>query len=239
MIDWQVLALAARRANSAYIEDAAQSKAAFEALGDVWIDIHADSSHQAVLSVDQTGATHLSISGTRASAGKLLDVYADVSLDAAPVNGGTVTAGVVEGMQTLWDWVLSTVPDANPISVCGHSLGAARTHLVPLFLPASRIGMLHSFAAPKFIGADFYATYHDQLANMVCVLNAADGWASWPWISEEWCHRPPLEHVWLKDDAGAYSMVLGDLWPGGWCFQNHSMDEYQARIEAAAHSAAA
>jgi hypothetical protein len=235
-MDWAAIALAAKRANAAYIEDAAQSRAAFSALGDDWIDIHADDSHQAVLSVDAAGQTHLSISGTRASTGKLLDIYADVSLEPTAVKGGTVTQGVVEGMQHLWDWVLQTVPEANPISVSGHSLGGARTHLTPLFLPAQRIGALHSFAAPKFVNADFYQTWHAELANMVCVLNGEDGWASWPWFDPDWQHRPPLQHIWLRN--GGFQMVLGDLWPDGWRFSDHDMDRYQALVEGIATAAA-
>jgi hypothetical protein len=231
-MDWAAIATAAKRANAAYIEDAAQSRAAFSALGDDWIDIHADDSHQAVLSVDAAGQTHLSISGTRASTGKLLDIFRDVELAPTSVKGGTVTAGVVQGMQALWDWVLQTVPEANTISVCGHSLGAARAHLTPLFLPAPRIGALHSFAAPKFIQADFYQTYHNELQEMVCVLNGQDGWASWVWFDPDWQHRPPLQHVWLRD--GGFQMVLGDLWPDGWRFSDHDMDLYQAKIEALA-----
>lgn len=232
-MDWQAIALAARRANAAYIEDAAASKAAFSSLGDDWIDLYQDASHQAVLSVTPSGETHLSISGTRASEGKLADVWADARLVPVTLAGGTVTTGVSEGMQALWNWVLQTVPQANPISVCGHSLGASRTHLTPAFLPRERIGALHSFAAPKFVAADFYHAHADALADMVCVLNGRDGWASWPWIDPRWKDRPPLEHIWLQD-AGGYQMVLGDLWTSGWDFADHSIDLYQSRIDAIA-----
>ncbi|WP_321951860.1 lipase family protein [Paraburkholderia bannensis] len=229
-MDWTALLLAARRANAAYIEDQAASKAAFLSLGDDWISMYADASHQAVLSATPAGETHLSISGTRASEGKLADVWADARLDPVLCGGGTATAGVCERMQELWDWVLQTVPADITISVCGHSLGGARTHLTPAFLPCDRIGALHSFAAPKFIAADFYAAHHDALAGMVCVLNGRDGWASWPWFDKRWTARPPLEHIWLQDTG--FDLVLGDLWPGGWAFADHDMDEYQARIAA-------
>jgi hypothetical protein len=232
-MDWAALALAARRANAAYIEDAAQSKAAFSALDDDWIDIYQDDSHQAVLSVTPAGETHLSISGTRASDGKLADIYADAQLDPVSIGGGSATRGAVEGMQDLWNWVLQTVPAANPISVCGHSLGGSRTHLTPAFLPAARIGSLVSFAAPKFVDAAFYAAHADALAVMTCVVNGDDGWCSWPWFDGRWQHRPPLPHIWLKDDSGDFVTILGDLWPGGWDFADHSIDRYQARIDAA------
>src|SRR5260370_37904509 len=78
-MDWGAFPPAAKRPNAAYLDDAAQSKAAFEALGDTWVGQFQDDLHQAVLSVDPAGATHLSISGTRSPLS--LDLFADVSLD--------------------------------------------------------------------------------------------------------------------------------------------------------------
>ena len=210
MTDWQACALAAARANAAYVIDETASKVAFEALGDVWVAMYANSSHQAVISVDSQCETHLSISGTRFSALKLMDVFADMSLDPVSVDGGNVTAGVYEGMRDMWDWVLSTVPDGDVIHVSGHSLGGARTHLTPLFLPTAQIGQLHSFEAPKFADAAFYATHAEALSGMVCVLNGADLWASWPWKEGplrdlRWQARPAVTMV----GEGRLRYVLG------------------------------
>lgn len=234
-MDWSAIALAAKRANAAYIIDAAKSKAAFEALGDVWSSIYSDSNNQAVLSVDPSGATHLSISGTRASSLRLQDVFDDMSLDPHPVKGGKVTEGVISGMQQVWNWALSVAPKGAVFNVAGHSLGASRCHLTPLFLPASQIGTLHSFEAPKFLGADFYSTYAAELANMVCVLNGRDTWAAWPWIDPRWQARPKQDHIWLK--SSGFAVIQASQWPGLGSFGDHSMDVVQARIEKIATAA--
>lgn len=242
MIDWQAAALAAARANAAYVIDECASKSAFEALGDTWIAQYQNACHQAVISADADGETYLSISGTRASALKVMDVLADMSLDPIAVNGGNVTAGVYEGMQDLWQWVLDTVPAGDVVHVAGHSLGGSRTHLTPLFLRAAQIGRLHSFEAPKFADAAFYAAHAAALSGMVCVLNGADLWASWPWKEGplkdlRWQARPGVQHVWLVDDRGTFSVVPGNQWPEGADPLDHDMSRVQARVDAIAASA--
>lgn len=231
-MDWSAALLACQRANAAYLIDQAASQSAFSALGDTWIAMYQNASHQAILSADSAGETYLSISGTRASAGKLMDVFADVSLEPVKVKGGTITQGVVEGMQQMWDWVLATVPDGDVVHVAGHSLGGSRAQASPAFIDAARLGTIHSFAAPKFIAADFFAAHADVVARMVCTLNAADGWASWPWFDSRWTTRPPIDHIWLKSDAGAFTMIPGPLWPNGWVFADHDVDRYQTRLQA-------
>lgn len=228
-MDWAAIALAAKRANAAYIIDPAQSKAAFQALGDVWSDIYSDSNNQAVMSVDSAGRTHLSISGTRASSLKLADIFDDVSLDPHPVNGGCVTDGVISGMPDVWKWALSVAPAGAVFNVCGHSLGASRTHLTPLFVPAAQIGAMHSFEAPKFADARFYVTYAAQLAGMVCVLNGRDTWAAWPWVDLRWQSRPQQDHVWLK--SSGFAVVPANQWPGAGSFGDHDIDLVLARCE--------
>lgn len=242
MMDWKSIAMAARRANAAYVINADDSKDAFSALGDTWISQYQDASHQAVLSADANGETHLSISGTRASALKFMDVIADMSRDPVPVAGGNATQGVYEGMQRLWDWVLQVVPAGDVVHVSGHSLGGSRTHLTPLFLPAAQIGQLHSFEAPKFADAAFYAAHAGALAEMVCIVNGADLWASWPWKEGplkdlRWQARPGVPHVWLKDDRGTFSIIPASQWPEGDDPLDHDMSRVQARADAIAASA--
>jgi hypothetical protein len=222
-------ALAAQRANAAYIEDPKQSKAAFVALGDVWVAGFMNSSHQAVMSVDSSGSTFLSISGTRAS-NRPEDIFDDVSLDSVTVKGGKVTSGVYEGMAAMWKWALQTAPTDAVFNVCGHSLGGARTHLTPLFILAKQIGALHSFESPKFCDAEFYSTYEAELAGMVCVLNGRDAWAAWPWVSEIWTARPNVDHMWLKDDYYEYAIIPASEWPGGLNVADHSMDVVEKRM---------
>jgi hypothetical protein len=229
-MDLAAAALAAKRANAAYHIDPPDSKAAFEALGDAWTAIYSDANNQAVLSTDPAGAVHLSISGTRASSLKLGDIFDDVSLDPHPVKGGTVTEGVISGMQEVWNWALSVAPDGAVFNVAGHSLGASRTHLTPLFVRASQIGALHSFEAPKFCDRQYYETYAKELAGMVCVLNGRDTWAAWPWIDYRWTGRPLQDHLWLK--SFGFSMISASQWPGLGRFGDHDMDLVQARMEA-------
>jgi hypothetical protein len=233
-VDWRAAALAAKRANAAYVIDRAASQAAFAALGDHWVGMYQNDSHQAILSADLNGNTHLSISGTRASALKVMDVLADMDIAPVSVQGGSVTQGVYEGMSGLWQWVLDTVPTGDTVHVSGHSLGASRTHLTPLFLPQSQIGMLHAFEAPKFADASFYQTHAAALANMVCVLNGADLWAAYPWKNPAWCARPLPLHVWLKDDLGSFEMIPGAQWPGGVNADDHDIGLVCHRLDSIA-----
>jgi len=235
MIDWRALATTAKRANAAYVESDDASKAAFAALGDVWVAQFQDDSRQAVLSVDQTGETWLSISGTRASQGQLLDVYRDTQLKPTQIKGGTVTLGVCDGMDHVFDWALSTAPAGTVINITGHSLGSTRCQIAPAYVPAEQIGMMVGFAAPKFIARDFFQSHAAAFQRLIPVLNASDGWASWPWIDRRWQYRAPVQTVWLKSDQGALQMLTdGNQWPGGWRFSDHNMDTYQTRVEAIA-----
>ena len=229
-IDWKAAALAAQRANAAYIKDAAQSRAAFSALGDVWIGLLTGIDYQGVLSADATGATHLSISGTRASQGEFADVFDDADLAPVQVAGGAVTAGVNRDQDKLWTWVGNSTDATAVINVAGHSLGAARTALAAAYLPPERIGALHSFESPKFLSAEFYTAHAAVISRMVCVLNGRDSWAAWPWIDSRWQARPGVDHIWLKD-SGGFTVIPASQWPGAGRFTDHSMELVQTRIE--------
>jgi hypothetical protein len=221
-------AIAAQRANAAYVEDEAASKAAFSALGDVWVAMYQNDSHQVVMSTRSDGITYLSISGTRSPIS--VDVIEDISLVPVSVKGGRVTQGVYEGMGDMWDWATSTAPKGAKFSVCGHSLGGSRTHLTPLFIPAAQIGNLFSFEAPKFCDAAYYATYRKELSGMLCFLNGSDLWAAWPWHDDTWNARPLLNHVWLTGDSGQYKMISGDDWQGDH-FADDPLDHLMSRVE--------
>jgi hypothetical protein len=233
-LNWPAISQAAKRANAAYQTKAADSKAAFSSLGDTWVDLYTTDSIQAALSVDAAGTTHLSISGTRASDGYVLDVFRDISLKSVPVKGGSVTEGVLADMNEMWAWALKTAPTGAVFNVAGHSLGASRTHLTPLFLPPAQIGALHSFEAPKFADVQFYRTYARELAGMVCVLNGRDSWAAWPWIDLRWQSRPQQDHVWLKESG--FEVIPTSQWPGAGDFSDHDIDLVQSRCEAIAAS---
>ena len=222
-------AIAAQRANAAYIEDEAASKAAFSAIGDVWVAMYKNDSHQAVLSVRGDGITYLSISGTRT--GFNIDAFEDISLEYVQVKGGGVTEGVYEGMEDMWRWAAETSPSGAKFSVCGHSLGGSRVHLTPLFVAPEHIGNLFSFEAPKFCNANYYATYQKELSGMLCFLNGSDLWAAWPWHDDTWNSRPLLNHVWLTGDNGQYKMIPGDEWPGDH-FADDPLDHEMTRVMA-------
>lgn len=237
-MDWAALSLACRRANASYVENDADSKAAFEALGDVWVGQFQDDSRQASLSVDPTGETWLSISGTRASQGQLLDVYRDTQLKPTKIKGGTVTLGVCDGMAHVFDWALSTAPAGTVLNMTGHSLGNARILISPAYVPAEQIGQLYGFASPKFVGADFFASYAAVFQRLTPVVSGSDGWSSWPWFDRRWQSRAPVQTVWLKGDQGGFQMLAdGNTWPGGWRFSDHDIDKYQARIDKIAAAA--
>lgn len=228
-MDWSALALALERCNAAYVEGDWPSKAAFEQLGDTWLGQYADSGHQAVLTKDKQGQIHLTISGTRASQWNIIDILEDASLTPKAVKGGQVTNGVYDGMDIVWDWVWKIIPKDTKLVVGGHSLGASRTHLTPLFLPAEQIVALYSFEAPKFCDAEYYTTYKDLFAaKMICVLNGRDSWAAWPWLNTIWKTRPQQQHVWLHD--GTYSMIDPKDWPGFGKSSDHFTDSVMASI---------
>jgi hypothetical protein len=222
-------AVAAQRANAVYIEDESASKAAFSSIGDDWIAMYKNDSHQAVLSTRSDGVAYLSISGTRVSP-LSLDVFEDVSLEPVKMNSGGFTKGVLDGMNDLWKWAISTAPLHSEFSVCGHSLGASRTHLTPLFLPPYQIGKMFSFEAPKFCDAAYYAAYQKELESMMCFLNGADLWAGWPWVDARWNARPLQSHVWLKGDEGQFQMIDGLKWPGGFSVEDHEMERVMNRV---------
>lgn len=235
-IDFKAAALAARRASAAYIESRWAAANAFEALGDTFVDQYQNASHQAYITVDGAGRTQLSISGTRASQGALADVFDDVDL--APFNmalGGAVARGCWEGMADLWQWVHDTV-DANAvIDVQGHSLGAARTHLSPVFRDPAHIGALHAFESPKFADTAFYSRFAAPLAGMVCTLNGRDMWAAWPWLGDAYS-RPQVPHVWLTQ--GPYAVIDPAAWTGPHTSNDdHDIDLVAQRLNAIAQSA--
>ncbi|WP_145956458.1 hypothetical protein [Burkholderia pseudomallei] len=231
MMDWALTAKAARRAEAAYIEDDTKSRAAFEGLGDMWIGQLEADSHQATVTRDASGGYWLNISGTRASDFRIMDVFADVSLDPVQVTGGKVTQGVYAGMDKVWSWAKGLAPVGTVWNVTGHSLGASRTHLTPLFLPASQIGALFSYEAPKFLDAQFYATHAGELASMVCVLNGSDLWCGWPWFDQRWQDRPQRDHIWLKDSRGTFAIIDPKAWPGGRRNSDHDIGLVCQRLE--------
>lgn len=224
MIDWKALALAAARANAAYIEDRNAAQAAFSALGDTFIDQYKNGTHQAVLSFATQDRLQLSISGTRSLSSSARDLFDDIDLTPVSLGGGQVAKGALEGCSEMYAWALRKAPEGIRIDIQGHSLGAARTHLAAYFVSGLQRGNLYSFESPKFMDAIYYLANADQLADMVCTLNGRDPWAAWPWgvaLSGHEYARPNLPHIWLN--AGA-SIIDPAQWEGGDIFDSHDHD---------------
>lgn len=230
MIDWSAAALAAARANATYVIDQGAAKYAFEELGDTFVDQYKDRTHQAVLSVDGAGRPQLSISGTRPLSWNSLDVFADIDLTPVCATGwtaknGLIASGALEGMRDLWEWIDYTIDSSAVLAVQGHSLGAARTHLTPLFRPPERVGLLHSFESPKFADAAYYAQFAPALAGIVCTLHGRDPWAAWPWTKTPFS-RPQVPHLWLQTTGGmcVANQIDPATWLGGSILDYHDHD---------------
>ncbi|RAR51699.1 hypothetical protein C7401_13659 [Paraburkholderia unamae] len=220
---------AARRANAAYVMNPAQSKAAFEALGCMWLGQFRDGDSQAVLSRD-AGGVYLSISGTRFSALQIGDLLDDIDLWPVDVGGGAqVTRGAYEACDEIWAWAKALVPRGTVFNVEGHSLGGWRTTYTPLFLPAAQIGALHAFEPPKGANLAYYRRFSAELAKLVIVANGRDAWFGYPRLDPRWIHRPG-EMLHLREQGGC--VIDTAEWPGGLDLNDHSMDLVENRLAA-------
>jgi hypothetical protein len=230
------VAAAARRAQAAYIEDAAQARAAFEALGLTFVSQYQDDSHQAVVSRDADGKAYLSISGTRfgSSLGDLVDDARDLATKDLG-SGRLVSAGAFEGMLDLWKWAHSLSPADTVWNVEGHSLGGQRALFTGVFNSLERVGAIHAFEAPKAANAAFWGWQMPALASAVCVVNGADLWFGWPHISD--LSHPPRDHIWLHDDAGGFTVVKPEQWPVGLDPDDHAIELVVKRVGNAALAA--
>jgi hypothetical protein len=228
IIDWAAMSAAAHRAQAAYIIDRAQAKAAFEALGHVFIDQYQDDDSQAVLSVAD-GQTYLSISGTRFSAGKIGDLIDDMQTESVELgDGAAVTRGAYESAKEIWNWALKLAPAGTVFNVCGHSLGGWRTTYTPLFIHYAQIGTLYAFEPPKGASLAYYQKYEKELAGLVIVGQGADVWFGYPRLGP-WIHRPgPM--IWIQETG--FSVIDTAAWPGGFDLGDHSIDLEVTRIDA-------
>lgn len=239
-MDFHPILRAALRSQAAYIEDAAHSKAAFEALGYEWLGQYQNAEHQAVVSRDSVGV-YLSISGTRFSDGRFGDLFEDVALEplrllAGPGAGGVVTSGAYNGMDALWSWAKSKVELGTAWTVDGHSLGAWRARYTPLFVAAAQIVALYSFESPKGGDAALWKALDPVLGTrLVSVVNGVDLFVSWPFVDwfTHWSH-PAYPVVWLQAADGStevdFQMINPGSWPGGRRLSDHSIDLVVQRL---------
>lgn len=227
-MEFATVLAAAKRAQAAYIIDAAAARAAFEALGYTWIDQYQDGDSQAVLVKDTTGAVYLSISGTRFSAGKMGDLIDDLQTQPIDVGGGAkVTRGAYESATEIWKWAKQHLPASTVWNVEGHSLGGWRTSYTPLFVPRAQIGKLHAFEPPKGANAAYYGLFNDELASLQIVANGRDIWFGYPRLGD-WIHRPG-QMLWLQSKG--YELIDTTAWPGGFSLGDHSIDLVVQRLE--------
>lgn len=225
-MNWAAILAAARRAQAAYIEDAGQAQAAFEALGHTFLGQYQNASHQAVVSL-AGGEVCLSISGTRFGQ-SLGDLMSDINLDLIDVgDGAKVTQGAYEGLADMWAWAQSKADAGAVFNVEGHSLGAWRTYYTPLFLPRERIGRTHCFESPKAANAAFWNRY--GLPDTVSTVNGSDIWFGYPFLGDDVIQRP-ADHIWLKSTG--FQIISPTQWPRGFSPSDHSIDLVVQRIEA-------
>lgn len=230
-IDWQAAALAVQRANSAYIMDTAQAKAAFEAMGHVFISQLKDGNSQAVLSVGPDGLTYLSMAGTRFSDGQIGDLIDDLQTDSIDLgDGAKVTRGAYESAGKIFRWALSIVPTGTVLNCAGHSLAGWRISYIPCFVPAAQIGSLYAFEPPRGANLAYYQKYQKELAGLLIFGNSKDIWFGYPRLGD-WIHRPgSMAHLL----SVGYQMIDTSAWPGGLNLGDHDIDLVQQRIEAIA-----
>lgn len=221
---------AAQRCNAVYIEDLTAVTAAFTQLGMSVIGQYKNYTHQGILSKDTRGQIYLSIAGTRITEGNNLDVLDDIWL--APVatpRGGQVASGVYSGMADFWSWVLATAPAAAAINVEGHSLGAERTLLTPLFLSKERIGDLYAFEAPQTATQGYWDAYRDELANAIHTVCGEDIWYGWP-PRQGYVHDGQSSVMWFQ--SSAVSIIQPQAWPGGGSLEDHGIEFLISCIQA-------
>jgi len=229
-MNWAAIALAARRAEAAYIEDAAQAAAAFVTLGDIYVAQYQNSDHQAVVSRDSAGDFHLSISGTRFGQ-SLPDLFDDADIVPHDLGGGCeVSAGAYSGVGALWEWAESLSPGSAAWHVGGHSLGGQRALLTGLFLPIEQIASIVAFEAPKTGNAALWATLAPSLAKATCICNGEDMWFGWPLVSE-WSH-PPIAHIHLLPSD--FEIIEPGMWPPARDKDDHAIVMVTSRLEAIA-----
>lgn len=222
---------AAQRCNAAYVMDKSAVAQAFAALGMIFVDQYRNATHQAVYSKDQHGYHYLSISGTRFFEGDNLDLLDDIWL--APVKvqrGGEVASGVYSGMDDLWMWMKSHLPTSATLNIEGHSLGAERALLAPLFLPKEQIGDLHAFEAPQTATQEFWDAYREELSRAVHTVCGADIFYNWP-PKQGYTHDAQSDVLWLK--ANSIEVIRPSQWPIGANEGDHAIERVIAYIQAA------
>jgi hypothetical protein len=123
--------------------------------------------------------------------------------------------------------VHANVPAGAVINIEGHSLGAERALLTPLFLAKAQIGSIHAFEAPQCASPEYWHSYADELAKAVHTVCGADVWYGWPPVSQY--RHPTSSVIWLTGKG--YELIKPSEWPGGLSMGDHSIAEVVARLD--------
>lgn len=222
--------LAACRANAAYSETEEKAKQAFDKLDKQMLGYFSNEDHQAVLSIGAYGEHYLSIAGTRFSDGKIEDLFDDLGLDLVEVgpsgSGCKGTKGAYQGLDDMWNWAKSLVPEGTAFTIEGHSLGAWRALYSPLFLPEEQIDSIYAFESPKGANQAYWDTYPMPYATHI--VNGMDYFYGYPHLVPELTH-PDLDTLWIQSTG--YKIITPKQWPLGLCFSDHSMDLICSRLK--------
>lgn len=228
----------AQRCNASYVEGMSASSAAFTQLGMEFIAQYQTATHQATLSKNTQGGIFLTIAGTRISEGNNVDLIDDVWLapQACP-KGGVVPAGVYAGMTDFWRWVFANIPQGANLTVEGHSLGAERVLLTPLFFPGERINDLFAFEAPQCGTQEYWDAYRDVLGRAVQTVCGADIWFGWP-PAQGYVHDAQAQLLWVKPTGVSKTTTAQwkstyTAWPIGLNYPDHQIVNVIKYLQAA------
>ena len=224
------LLAAAQRSQAVYLPAVADAKKAFEGLGLTYLGQYQDATHQGAVTKDAKGRYYVTISGTRYSEGYGADLIMDVWL--APhdcLKGGQVASGIVEGMDKFWAWALNLIPATAEVNVEGHSLGAERALITPMFIPKERIGDIYAFEPPMFATPEWWSAYSADLEGAVCTVQGADRWFAWP-PRQGYVHNAAWKYLWMLSN-GVQWTAPGDWKPTGLSDADHSIDLLVQRIQ--------
>lgn len=220
---------AGQRAEAAYIVDPVAAKTAFEELGMTFLGQYQDSTHQGVVSMDAKGRYYVTITGTRWSEGFGADLLADIWL--APIKapkGGLVPSGVYCGMKDFWTWVETKVPAGTVLNIEGHSLGAERALLAPIFMDSSLIGDLYAFEPPQCATQDYWDAYRDDLKNAIVTVCGQDAWFNWP-PHQGYVHDAQMPLLWILSIGCQW--VMPAAYRGGANTNDHQITEINQRLQ--------
>lgn len=213
------LLLLAQLSNIAYTDSVPDQTAAVEALGCTQVCPCYETADDRALLVRSGDRTILVIRGTEVTPLTLesfKQLFDDADLLPEKLSDGTeVMAGFNAGLAELAKWTTANLPVGVVPEATGHSLGGARSHLLPAHMPVSQVT---SFAAPKAAAKSYWQAFKTPLRRTV---HSLDLFAAWPDLSE-YCQ--PDDMLWLHN--GTLTETTEAKWPGGWWESDHDIGAY-------------